>query len=104
MIHDSKSYYAVIFSSKLKSKEGYQEMAKKMEDLAKQQEGFLGLESARNEFGITVSYWESLETIAKWKANTEHLIAQKRGKAEWYEWFKVRICKIEREYDFGKVE
>ena len=70
--------------------------------LVSEQKGFLGVESARNEIGITVSYWESLEAIASWKANLEHLEAQKSGKERWYEWYKIRICKIEREYSFSR--
>jgi heme-degrading monooxygenase HmoA len=42
-------------------------MAGKMVELASQQEGFLGVESARyEEIGITVSYWESIDAIKKW--------------------------------------
>ena len=76
-----KPYYAVIFTSIVtKNTEGYSEMAIKMEDLAKTQSGFLGIESAREAVGITVSYWESLEAIKAWKQNSEHLIAQQKGK------------------------
>lgn len=96
-----KSYYAVIFSSTLtKMTEGYTEMAQKMIDLAKAQDGFLGVESARDEIGITVSYWESLDAIKQWKQNTSHLLAQQQGRQQWYSWYKTRICKVEREYDF----
>jgi len=100
-MNTAKPYYAVIFTSKLKSKDGYSNMAKHMATLAKTQEGFLGIESARNDLGITVSYWKSLHSIAKWKANSKHLIAQQNGKDLWYAWFKVRICKVEKEYDFN---
>ncbi len=63
-------YYAVIFTSvKRENIEGYNEMAEKMETLARQQEGFLGMESAQNEIGITVSYWKDLDSIKKWKEN-----------------------------------
>lgn len=99
-MNTAKSYYAVIFTSKLKSNEGYSTMAKQMETLAKTQEGFLGIDSARNDLGITVSYWKSLEAIAKWKANSSHLTAQHKGKDLWYSWYKVRVCKVEREYNF----
>lgn len=75
-------------------------MAMRMVELAKQQPGFLGLESARNEIGITVSYWESLEAINAWKQNSEHLLAQELGRKNWYKNYKVRIAKIEREYEF----
>lgn len=96
-----KPYYAVIFTSKLtKNNEGYSDMAQKMEDLAKKQNGFLGIESVREDVGITVSYWESLEAIKTWKQNSEHLIAQQKGREQWYSWYNTRICKVEREYDF----
>jgi len=93
-------YYAVIFTStRTDGDNGYTEMAQQMENLAKQQRGYLGIESARGEIGITVSYWESLEAIANWKANTDHLFAQQKGKSDWYKWYKVRICLVEREYE-----
>lgn len=97
-----KPYYAVIFTStQNETIEGYSEMANKMEELAKQQPGFIGLDSARNDVGITVSYWESLDAIKNWKQQSEHLIAQQKGRQEWYSWYHVRICKVEREYEFN---
>ncbi|MFN3800096.1 antibiotic biosynthesis monooxygenase family protein, partial [Belliella pelovolcani] len=79
---------------------GYDEMAKLMEQLVVNQNGYLGHESVRNGFGITVSYWESLAAIKTWKANSDHQIAQKLGRKDWYKQFKVRICKVEHDYDF----
>ena len=93
-------YYAVIFTSiKKENDEGYATMAKRMVELAKEQPGFIGIESARDQIGITVSYWESIEAIKNWKQNTEHLLAQELGKQQWYEHYKVRICLVEREYE-----
>lgn len=94
-------YYAVIFTSvRTDVEQGYAEMANLMVEMAKQQEGFLGVESARNEIGITVSYWKDLESIKNWKNNLDHLQAQRMGKQKWYESYKVRIALVEREYDF----
>lgn len=92
-------YYAVIFASqRTDGDRGYAEMAQKMVQLAEKQTGFLGIESARdNSLGITVSYWDSTEAIAKWKAHAEHKIAQKRGRTEWYKEFAFRVCKVERD-------
>jgi len=102
MNKDFQPYYAVIFTSKqTENIEGYEEMANRMEELAKQQPGYLGMESARNELGITVSYWESLEDIKNWKQQTEHIKAQLKGRADWYSWYHARICKVEREYEFN---
>lgn len=92
-------YYAVIFTStRTEGDNGYGEMANRMVELAQQQSGFLGVESAREEVGITVSYWADLDAIKNWKSNAEHLQAQKTGHTSWYESFKVRISKVERDY------
>ena len=94
-------YYAVIFTSTHNENiKGYQEMAIKMEELAKNQESFLGIDSIREDVGITVSYWTSLEVIKNWKQNSEHLLAQQKGKSQWNNWYNVKICKVEREYEF----
>ena len=77
-------------------------MAELMVELASGQPGFLGVESARNEVGITVSYWESLESIKNWKAHAEHRVAQQYGREKWYSAYKTRICLVERDYGFGE--
>ncbi len=94
-------YYAVIFSSlKIEEDKGYSKMAERMLELASQQDGFLGAESAREELGITVSYWRDENSIVKWKANLEHIEAQKKGQKLWYKNYKIRIAKVERDYEF----
>lgn len=99
----SNPYYAVIFTNtRTDIQNGYSEMAKQMEDLARQQPGFLDFESAREHIGISVSYWATLQDIANWKANTDHMVAQQKGISDWYKWYKVRICVVEREYEFKK--
>jgi len=94
-------YYAVIFSS-LRTPEdrGYGAMADRMLELATQQPGYLGAESARDPagFGITVSYWLSMESISDWKANAEHKIAQESGRRDWYAHYELRIARVERAY------
>jgi heme-degrading monooxygenase HmoA len=74
-------------------------MARQMRELASQQPGFLGFESAREEIGITVSYWSTPEAIRAWKENAAHRLAQGRAK-DWYKTFRVRVCRVEREYGF----
>ena len=94
-------YYAVIFTSlKKDNNNGYEETSKRMLELAKNQEGFLGMESARDELGITVSYWRDLNSIKNWKENSEHKTAQENGKTKWYEEYKIRIAKVETDYGF----
>ncbi|QOC24061.1 antibiotic biosynthesis monooxygenase [Wenzhouxiangella sp. AB-CW3] len=95
-------YFAVIFSScRTEVDDGYDEMAARMVELASQQPGFLGIESAREGVGITVSYWESLQAISNWKKNAEHREAQRLGHRQWYSSFRVRIARVEREYGMG---
>ncbi|KJF42547.1 antibiotic biosynthesis monooxygenase family protein [Draconibacterium sediminis] len=94
-------YYAVIFTTQRTTiDEGYAEMAQQMLELAQQQPGFLGEESARDGLGITVSYWESLEAIKNWKNNAKHLQAQKLGKEKWYKKYKLRVAVVERDAEF----
>ena len=96
----SPPYYAVIFTSlRTHGDNGYAETDKRMLALATEQPGFLGVESARREIGITVSYWSSLAAIKAWKENLEHQQAQGRAK-DWYKSFRVRVCRVEREYGF----
>ncbi|MFC3626137.1 antibiotic biosynthesis monooxygenase family protein [Vogesella amnigena] len=92
-------YWAVIFSNQRTAGDaGYGDMAARMVELAGEQPGFLGAESARDGdgFGITVSYWASEEAIAGWKANAEHRLAQQQGFASWYAGFALRVAKVER--------
>lgn len=94
-------YYAVIFSNlRTETDEGYGEMAKEMVRLASIQPGYLGHESVRDGLGITISYWESLEAIKAWKANSDHLLAQKFGREKWYSAYKTRIARVELDYGF----
>ena len=95
-------YYAVIFTSQRTDADatGYEATATSMVELAAQQPGYLGVESVRQAdgTGITVSYWESLEAIRAWKQQAEHRLAQEQGRNEWYQQYRVRVCRVEREY------
>lgn len=96
-------YFAVIFTSvRTEGDHGYGQMADRMVELASQQEGFLGVESARNEIGITVSYWRDLESIRRWRDHYEHSIARDKGRKEWYKSFRTRIAKVEIDYGFER--
>lgn len=93
-------YYAVIFTSvRTEGDNGYGETAKRMLELASKQPGFIGFETARQEIGISVSYWSSVEAIKAWKEDAIHRQAQSRAK-DWYKAFRVRVCRVEREYGF----
>lgn len=97
-------YYAVVFTSRRNEVDpaGYQATANRMFELASQQDGYLGFESVRDSTrtGITVSYWRDLDAIRKWHDVSEHRDAQANGRSTWYECFAVRICRVERDYNF----
>lgn len=97
----SPPYYAVIFTSKrTEGDAGYAAAASRMAELAAQQPGYLGIDSARDSsgLGITVSYWQSLDAISAWRADAEHTLAREQGRSQWYSQYHVRISKVEREY------
>ncbi len=94
--------YAVIFTSeRTTDDDGYEEMARRMLELAARQPGFLGVESARGDsLGITVSYWRDLASIRAWRDQAEHSEARRRGRDRWYRRYTVRIARVEHVYAF----
>ena len=94
-------YYAVIFTNELTDNtKSYEATASRMIELAEQQPGYLGHESVRAGLGITISYWQDEQSIKQWKQQSEHLLAQKMGREQWYRAFKTRVAKVERDYEF----
>jgi len=95
-------YTAVIFTSlRTEGDRGYARMSERMEKLAAEQPGYLGIESARDQVGITVSYWADEVAAAAWKQIAEHLVAQERGREVWYADYRVRVCTVTRDYGPG---
>src|SRR4051794_2055989 len=92
-------YHAVIFTSIRDERpdDGYAETAARMEEMARTQPGFLGIESARGAggLGITISYWVSEDAVHSWGRNAEHLLAQKYGREQWYRRFTLRLCVVQ---------
>jgi heme-degrading monooxygenase HmoA len=92
-------YVAVIFTSlRTEGDNGYAVMSRRMDELAAQQPGYLGIEAARDGLGITVSYWADEDAARAWKQVAEHLVAQQRGREVWYADYRVRIAVVGREY------
>lgn len=92
-------YYAVIFTNqRTEGDRGYEATAERMVELASEQPGFLGVESVRGAdgFGVTVSYWRSLEDITGWRQHAEHRVAQEAGRDVWYADYQLRICEVLR--------
>ncbi|MBM4185854.1 MAG: antibiotic biosynthesis monooxygenase [Gemmatimonadetes bacterium] len=98
-------YLAVIFASqRTPGDDGYGATADRMVELAREQPGFLGVESARGPdgFGITVSYWESEAAVGAWKAVAEHRMAQHAGKDRWYQRYELKVATVVRGYGFER--
>ena len=92
-------YVAVVFTSlRTEGDNGYEVMSRRMDELVREQPGFLGVESARDGLGITVSYWQDEAAAAAWKQVAEHTIAQDRGRAVWYQEYRVRVATVSRDY------
>jgi heme-degrading monooxygenase HmoA len=93
-------YYAVIAPAELaEDVRGYPELAAKLVELAKQQPGFLGIETGfQPGFALAVSYWASLDAIEGWRTNSRHLIAKETGKSVWFKKYVTRIARVERVY------
>jgi heme-degrading monooxygenase HmoA len=99
-------YYTVIFTSLRTAADeaGYEQAAERMLELAREQRGFLGVESARSAggLGITVSYWTSQEAISAWRRHAEHMLAQGQGRQNWYSHYTLRVARVERSWEFRK--
>ena len=100
-------YYIVAFSSqRTEGDNGYGEMSIAMEELALQQPGCFGAESVRGAdgFGITNSFWKDEASMKAWKENVDHQLAQKLGREVFYSHYVIRIAKVERDYNFEKMQ
>jgi heme-degrading monooxygenase HmoA len=97
-------YTAVIFTSQRTATDddGYAAMGLRMQTLAAEQPGFLGVESVRDPhgLGITVSYWTTPDTATAWRANLEHQAAQDAGRSTWYRAYQLRIATVDRVTSF----
>lgn len=93
-------YTAVIFTSSRSREDdaGYAAMAERMDLLAREQPGYLGIESARDGLGITASYWVDDAAARAWKQVAEHLVAQRLGREVWYRDYRVRVATVQRDY------
>lgn len=93
---------AVIFTStRTPDDEGaYAAMATEMETLAREQPGYLGLESVRDSDGrgITVSYWQDDASARAWKAVARHREAQRLGQEGWYSEYRIVVAEVIRDY------
>jgi len=94
-------YYAVVFTSlRTDGDHGYGETADRMEELVREQPGFLGVDSVRqgDGLGITVAYFADEASVLAWRQNAEHAAARAKGRSTWYDHYAVHVAKVERAY------
>ena len=99
----ARARWAVIFHSQLvPSPDGYVDAADRMVELARAQPGFLGIASARGAdgFGVTVSYWDSLDAIAAFRRVEAHAAVQAR-RADFYASYELHVARVERTRSFS---
>ena len=99
-------YYAVIFTSlRANTDPNYGTTNDELEEMAKDIDGFLGTESARNTsdgLGVSISYWRTKEAIDEWRQHTHHKLAKAKGIKDWYTAYSIRISKVESDNYFEK--
>lgn len=98
--------FVVIFRARIKALDAdYIETAALLRDLALRDYGCLEFKSVTERAEeITLSYWSDLAAIKAWKGQAEHLLAQNRGQARWYESYRVEIAEISRAYEWPKAQ
>ena len=94
----SRTIPLIFSSTRTAGDHGYAAAAARMEELAAQQPGYLGIESARSGIGITVSYWSSEDDARGFKRVVEHVEVQRRGRTDWYQRYRVRVATVTREH------
>ena len=97
----------VLFRSKLvptASSDGYDEMAKEMDDLARTMPGFIDVKSFKAEDGerLTIVWWQDEETLRAWREQARHRVAQRTGRERWYEYYKMDVAEVIRTNNFDR--
>lgn len=98
-------YYAVIFTSQRVSNDlDYDEMDRQTFIEVQKIQGYIGAESYTdgNDRHVTIAYFLTEKAILDWRSNPLHMKAQQLGKEKWYSYYNVKVCKVEREYEFSK--
>lgn len=99
--------WIVSFANKrMPDDDGYAEMGDRMDALASQQPGYLGIDSVRGSdgIGITVSRWSSIAAMVAWRRLGAHAEAQSRGRADWYRSYRSDVARVDRTAAFERGE
>lgn len=86
-----------IFRSRLREPApGYEPVAEHTLELARSMPGFVDFKSFEAPDGERVSIitFDSPEAQRAWREHPEHREAQQRGRAEFYEWYRIEVCRV----------
>jgi heme-degrading monooxygenase HmoA len=96
----------VIFRSRLRADAGpdYAATAARLLELARSMPGFVSFRHYEAPDGERLALIEfaSEEALRAWREHPEHRAAQRRGREEWYAWFRLTTCQPLREIVFGE--
>ena len=101
--------YVIIFEvyPHASQKDRYFELAAQLRESLVKQPGFIQVErfqSLINEGKIlSLSFWESEEAIAGWRAHAEHMVVQKEGKDRIFDSYRLRVAQVIRDCDFSSA-
>jgi len=96
----------VIIEFELRADAGskYETALKQMQEQVKRYDGLLGEAPCssldkENRF-VTLFYWNDRDSIKKWREDPEHVRIQQLGREKIFAWYKIRVCELEREYEW----
>ena len=101
--------YAVIFEVEIKDgcQDEYLRLGAKMRERVSQFDGFISAErfsSVVTEGKIcSLSFWESEAGILQWKKDLQHTTCQHEGMGALFKDYRIRIAKVERDYQMKQV-
>ncbi len=106
--HESKPEPSqiILFRSKLTEQAGedYQAMNVELQELVKQNPGFVDVKSYTAQDGerLTVVWWRDEASVAEWRNLARHREAQGAGRQKWYQYYKIEVAAITRSKSFER--
>ncbi|HEX6805954.1 MAG TPA: antibiotic biosynthesis monooxygenase [Terriglobales bacterium] len=98
----------ILFRSKLTDEAGedYAAMNAEMQELVRQNPGFIDVKSYKSEDGerLTVVWWRDEESLRAWRNQVRHRLAQQAGRAKWYKYYKMEVATVGRQSAFERPE
>lgn len=95
-----------VFRSRLRpeSADEYGDWSTRMSDLAKTMPGYISHKGfvAPDGERVTIVEFEDEESLKGWRQQTDHMAAQKKGRADFYSEYKIQVCTVQRQTEFPK--